>query len=121
MNPGTGGWGIMRHAPGWIAMQKLTYRSTVVRIRGMGGPRRVALLAAALVVIAGATAPAQTAQTMARVVTQANDGGNASLRGCIRIDIDVDPTSPVGVPIRDLHLLVAVSRHSQQGDATLQG
>jgi hypothetical protein len=101
-------------------MKRFTYHSPIA-LRALRGPWIAAVCAVALAVFGAGGAAAQTAQTTTRVVSQANDGGNANLRGCVRIDIEVDPTSPVRVPIRDLHLLVAVSRHTQQGDATVQG
>ncbi len=44
------------------------------------------------------------AQMSATRVDQANDGGNAAQRGCIRLDVVVTPAE--GDQVRDVHLLV---------------
>jgi hypothetical protein len=100
-------------------MKKHAHHSpaTIRKMRGLGV---LTVFTMALAAVTAPAARAQTAQTMTRVIHVANDGGDASLRGGLVIDIAVDPGN-LAVPIRDLHLLVAISQHSNQEGATLHG
>ncbi|MFQ5473330.1 MAG: hypothetical protein ACE5FA_10665 [Dehalococcoidia bacterium] len=60
-----------------------------------------------------------TAHMSATRVDQANDGGNAAQRGCIRLDIVVTPAN--GDQIRDVHLLVGETLDSGPDRRTTAG
>jgi hypothetical protein len=93
-------------------MKKLASYSAA-SIRAMRGLGVLTVLTMALAAVTAPAALGQTAQTSTRAVSWGSDGG-------VVIDITVDPGSLVG-HIRDLHLLVAVSQHSNQGGVTLHG
>lgn len=60
-----------------------------------------------------------TAQMSATRVDQANDGGNAAQRGCIRLDVVVTPAE--GDQVRDVHLLVGETLDSGADRRTTAG
>jgi len=60
-----------------------------------------------------------TAHMSATRVDQANDGGNAAQRGCIRLDIVVTPSD--GDEVRDVHLLVGETLDSGADRRTTAG